>query len=175
MVGGYSVFKLGDWGPRWNVGAFPVQPSADRVIQQNTVATARYRLSALRGHQLSMPGKYSGVCRAGGKIVPFAGILLHVIEFLGTVGVADVAPVPRADSVVVMIVCGDGRPWSWRVGILQLRQQAVALLFGGCRKAAECSEGWVDVEQFGWFAAHCSGLNTGAGENEGDSRGSVPQ
>ena len=44
----------------------------------------------------------------GEKVVPFVGVLGVVIKFFRAISVANIAPVFRADAVIVSAVCGDG-------------------------------------------------------------------
>ena len=74
------------------------------------------------------------------QVGPFVGIVAVVVELLGAVGVSDVSPSLRADRVVPAVVGGDGRPGAGGVGILELRDEAVALQAAAGRQAAELDE-----------------------------------
>ena len=48
------------------------------------------------------------VSRFANEVGPFVGILLHIVEFLGSICVVNVAPVFRAHAMIVVVVGGDG-------------------------------------------------------------------
>ena len=62
----------------------------------------------------------AGECGIGREVLPFVGIGEFVVEFLAAVGIADVAPPIGADGVVALVVAGDGGPFAFGGGILEL-------------------------------------------------------
>src|SRR5690606_16707979 len=50
-----------------------------------------------------------GEAGVAGQVGPFVGVLAHVVELFGAVGVDDIPPVFAADAVVVVVVSGDRR------------------------------------------------------------------
>lgn len=102
-------------------------------------------------------------------------VCLEMVEFFGAVCVADVSPVPCADAVIIMVMCGDGGPWALCRGIAELRQQAVSFLAFGGWELAEFREGWVDIEKFGGFGTAATGGDLGTGEDEWHAGGAIPE
>lgn len=108
------------------------------------------------------------------EVGPFVGVFLHVVEFLRTIGITNVAPFFRADSVVVVIMGGDGGAVALGGGVFELGHQAKALEVLGWFAAGEGAEGGVNVEEFGRLLADALG-DAGTGEDEGDAGAVIPE
>ena len=74
------IFVLGNCCPCGDICTFPVHFPGVGVIDQDAVATARYRLQAALGQHCAVSSEYLGVLRAAGKIIPFVGVFLHVVK-----------------------------------------------------------------------------------------------
>ena len=97
----------------FNLFAFP-DGFALGVVGEDSRAAPRSRFLADRGNPFAVIGDDFLVLGTASEVVPLVGIVLHVVEFLGAIGVADVAPVLTANAVVVVVVCGDRRAVAFR-------------------------------------------------------------
>lgn len=88
-----------------------------------------------------------------------------IIEFLGTVRVSDIAPVPRAEGVISEIAGGKGGSFPSGCGILQLGREGDSLELLVLRQSAAVDKGGVDVEEAGRLAAGLPRVDPWAGEN----------
>ena len=79
-------------------------------VGQDAMGTSRGRLAVYLWKEGLMFLDDFGVLGVLSEIFPLVGILAHVVEFLGTIGVLDEAPVLGSDAVVVVIVGSDGGP-----------------------------------------------------------------
>ena len=101
--------------------------------------------------------------------------MLHVVEFLATIRVLDVPPALAADTVVALVVAGDGRPLPRGFGILEVRHQTKPLeITAGC-EAAQLDESRIDVEQFGRADAALGGCDSRPREDQRHACRAVPQ
>src|SRR5262245_26865166 len=99
-------------------------PRPDAVLLgQEPREAARDRRRVRLGQPFRERALGLGVGRVAGQVRPFVGIGPTVVELLGAVGVADVAPVFGANGVVVLVVRGDRRPEARGVRVLHLRRK----------------------------------------------------
>ncbi len=75
------------------------------------------------GQPLPLLREDTRVFRISCQIGPLLGIDLHIIQFLGVIGITDVAPALAADGMVARIVGGDRRLLAGCDHILQLRDE----------------------------------------------------
>ena len=78
-------------------------------------------------------------------ICPFVGISLKIVELLSPVRVANVTPLLRAGTVVVVVVRGEGGKLSRRIGIFELWHEAMPLQVIPFFQIAEFIQRWIDV------------------------------
>ena len=111
----------------------------------------------------------------GGEVGPLVGIVLMVVEFFAAVGVLDVAPAFGADSVVALVVGGDGGAGAGGLGIFELGKEADAFEVVARGEAAEFDEGGIEIKEFGGLFAAAIFVDAGSGEDEGDAGGAFPE
>ena len=114
------------------------------------------------------------VSRFANEIGPFIGILLHVIEFFRSIGVADVAPVLGSHAVIVMIVGCDGGAVTFACGVFKLRHEAETFEMGWGLGPNELGKSRVDVEKLGRLFGNALG-NARPGEDEGNASAVIPE
>ena len=102
--------------------------------------------------------------RHPGEVVPLVGVGPHVVQLLGAVGVADVAPVLRPHPVVVVVVGGDGGTFARGRGVFQLRHQAHALEVVARRQSAQIDERVVHVDEPDGLVAILAFIAAGQGD-----------
>ena len=110
-----------------------------------------------------------------GEVGPLVGVLLHVVEFLAAVGIADVAPVVGADGVIALIVGGDGGPLAGCAGILELGHEAVAFEVGARGHLGEREQRGKNVEQLHRAVAHLPSFDAWPRKDERHLRAAFPE
>ena len=58
-----------------------------------------------------------GELRPTSEVLKLIGVCPHVVELLASIGVLNVAPIFTANTVVVVVVGGNGGPFAWRLSI----------------------------------------------------------
>ncbi len=119
------------------------------VVGENPGVAAGGGLSAGFGDPDFVLGDDFFVAGLADEVGPFVGILSHVVEFFGAIGVADVTPVFGTDAVVVMVMSGDGGAFTFSVCAFELGEEAEAFEMRRGLRADELAEGGVDVEELG--------------------------
>ena len=130
------------------------------------------------GAELGEVGCEAGDEGCGGlgadEVVPFVGVGAVVVEFLGAVGVADVAVGEVAHGVVAGVVGGDGGA-AGGLGVVDLWAKAEAFQSVDGGEAAEVEEGGVEVEEFCGLGTGPAFGQIGSGDDEGDAGGFLPE
>lgn len=124
-------------------------------------------LFVLRDH-----GSVLGFCS---EVGPLVGIVPHIVELLGVIGVADVAPALAADTVVALVVTRDCGAQTGRGRILELRCQAKAFEVRAGRKVSEVDQGRVDIKKLGGLEHTLATLHTRTCEDQGNFGAAIPE
>ena len=112
----------------------------------------------------------------GGEVGPFVFVVAVIIEFFGSVGVADVAPTIGADGVVVLAKGGDADACPCGSGIGEQGLDVVAFEPSGFWQSGELAEGWIDAHEIDGTFADAAGFgDTGNDPNEGCASGFLPE
>ena len=122
-----------------------------------------------------MVGDHGGVFRAADQVGPRSRIVIVVVELLGTVGIADVAPAFAADAVVALVVAGDGGALPLAGGVAELRHEAKPFEVGAGREPAEFDQRGVDVHQLGGLAGAAARGDAGPSKDKGHAGAVVPE
>ena len=127
------------------------------------------------GEPLFVVRDHGGMLGFCGEVGPLIGIVLHIVELLGVVGVADVAPTFAADAVVALVVTRDGGAQTGRRRILELRGEAEALEVRASRKVSEVDQGRIDIEELGRLHRALAAFHAGSGEDQGNFGAAIPE
>ena len=109
------------------------------------------------------------------EVAPLVGVFGHIVKLLGTIRIADIAPVLSSDSVVIVVVGCDGGPLTRRLSIFELWNERVSLkgVVGG--KVQQVDKGGVDVEELSRLPANLPTFDSRSCEDQRNSGPIVPQ
>ena len=135
---------------------FALPPPEAILLNQKTCGAAGYGVSTSRRQPACKLANRPAVTGIAGEIVPFIGVSLVIIKFLGTVSVANVTPPRGANAVVTRIVSGDCRPGAGRTRVAQKRHQAVPFKISRGNATTKLSQCRIKIKQFNRAFAACS-------------------
>jgi len=129
----------------WNrVATFDSFTLPDRLVRglvvgQYAVGAAGDGRPVDRGQPLFVFLDDSGKLGPVGEIGPLVRIVLHIVELLASVSIANVTPSFAAYSVIAPVVAGNGRTLTRGDGISQLRHEAQSFDVAARRQTTSAS------------------------------------
>ena len=108
--------------------------------------------------------------RVSGQIGRFVGVCPVIVEFLRSVGVADVAPVAGPNGMIAEVGRGDRRPVSRGGGVLQLGDEGESLEKPVLREVTERDEGGKNIDKTDGLDTELTRFDAGACKKKGNFR-----